>query len=111
VNRQQLEHVIQAIGTRFSIDYFYVIGSSAILAAADAPAESVVITRDVDVIPNIDSPEALQKKADQIDFVMGECSDFDEEFGYYAQGVDFSTPTYAPPGWQGRLRQDTCRSN
>lgn len=39
---------------------------------------------------------------DQIDFVLGEASEFDVEHGVYAQAVDDSTVTYAPVGWKNR---------
>jgi hypothetical protein len=35
-------------------------------------------------------------------FVLGEASDFDAEYGYYAQGVTSSTPIYAPADWKAR---------
>ena len=43
-----------------------------------------------------------ERLADQISFVLGEASPFDEEYGYHAQGVSFKTPTYAPRNWQFR---------
>ena len=43
-----------------------------------------------------------ERLADQISFVLGEASPFDEEYGYHAQGVSFKTPTYAPRNWQSR---------
>lgn len=102
MTRRQLEHVIVEIGERFGLDYFYVVGASAVLAVAASPDEDLVLTRDVDVIPNLQQPKSVQEMADRIDFVLGEGSDFEREFGYYAQGVDFSTPTYAPTGWRAR---------
>ena len=53
---------------------------------------------DVDVIP----PNDDERRADRISFVLGEASDFDIEYGYYAQGVTSSTPTYAPNDWKAR---------
>lgn len=40
--------------------------------------------------------------ADQISFVLGEASDFEAEYGYYAQGVTTRTPTFAPRDWMLR---------
>lgn len=97
--RDQLQHVILEIGRRFDLTEFYIIGSSAILAALPNPPEgALTATRDVDIIPPNDD-EAL---ADRISFVLGEASDFDAEYGYYAQGVTSRTPTFAPAGWQRR---------
>jgi hypothetical protein len=103
VNRDQLEHVIREVGRRTGLEYFYIIGSSAILATLPKPIDAVLYkSRDVDVIPapkDISKTEAL---ADQLDWVLGEGSDFEIEHGYYVQGVTQTTPTYAPHGWEAR---------
>ena len=97
--RSQLQHVILEIGTRFDIEEFHVIGSAAILAVLPNPPEGeLTATRDVDVIP----PNDDERLADRISFVLGEASDFDLEYGYYAQGVTSSTSTYAPTDWKSR---------
>jgi hypothetical protein len=36
----------------------------------------------------------------QISVVLGEASDFDSEYGYYAEGVTSKTPTFAPRDWK-----------
>lgn len=95
----QLQHVILEIGRRFDIDEFHIIGSAAILAALPNPPEgALTATRDVDVIP----PNDDERLADRISFVLGEASDFDAEYGYYAQGVTSYTPRFAPPDWMTR---------
>jgi hypothetical protein len=63
------------------------------------PEGALTMTRDVDIIPPGDDDERL---ADEISFVLGEASHFDEEYGYHAQGVSFKTPTYAPRNWRSR---------
>jgi hypothetical protein len=95
----QLQHVILEIGRRFDIDEFHIIGSAAILAVLPVPPEgALTATRDVDVIP----PNDDERLADRISFVLGEASDFDAEYGYYAQGVTSLTPTFAPRDWKSR---------
>ena len=100
MNRKQLEYAIREVGRRLKLDYFYVIGSAAVFASIpNAVDAAVTATRDVDVIPapvDVSKTEAL---ADQIDFVLGEGSDFDNENGFYIQGVDDSTPAFAPKNW------------
>ena len=97
--RSQLQHVILEIGRRFGLRDFYIIGSAAILAVLPHPPEgALTATRDVDIVP----PDDDERLADQISFVLGEASDFDSEYGYYAQGVTSETPTYAPSGWMAR---------
>ncbi len=99
MRRDQLQHVIFEIGTRFALTEFYIIGSAAILAALpEPPPGALTATRDVDIIPLTDD----QKIADQISFVIGEASDFDLAHGYYAQGVSEATPTFAPRNWKSR---------
>ena len=98
--RNQLLHVILELGERFGLKGVFVVGSAAILAAMPEPPDgALTATRDVDVIPPDDEHERV---ADQISFVIGEASPFDEEYGYYAQGVSLRTPTYAPRDWQSR---------
>ncbi len=97
--RSQLQHVILEIGRRFDLRDFYIIGSAAILAVLPNPPEgALTATRDVDVVP-LDDDEDV---SDRISFVLGEASEFDFEYGYYAQGVTSETPAYAPSGWMER---------
>lgn len=97
--RTQLQHVILEIGRRFGLTEVYIIGSAAILAALpNPPAGVLTATRDVDVIP----PDDDAQLADRISFVLGEASDFDARYGYYAQGVTSATPAYAPRDWRER---------
>jgi len=99
MNLHQLRHVILEVGERFGVDLVYVVGSSAIFATLPAASDSALTaTRDVDLA----LPPAAPVSADQIEFVMGEGSDFDAAYGYYAQGVDLGTPKFAPAGWQDR---------
>lgn len=95
----QLQHVILEIGRRVDIDECHIIGSAAILAALPNPPDgALTATRDVDVIP----PNDDERLADRISFVLGEASDFDAEYGYYAQGVTSRTPMFAPADWMSR---------
>ena len=97
--RSQLQHVIFEIGRRFDLHDFHIIGSAAILAVLPNPPEgALTATRDVDIV----TPNDDERLADRISFVLGEASDFDFEFGYYAQGVTSETPAYAPSGWMVR---------
>jgi len=100
MRRRELQHVILEVGRRFNLKEVFIIGSAAILATMPEPPEgALTMTRDVDIIPPGDDDGRL---ADQISFVLGEASPFDEEYGYHAQGVSFKTPRYAPRNWQSR---------
>lgn len=99
MQRHQLQHVILEIGRRFDLRDIYIVGSAALLAALpDPPPGSLTATRDVDVIP----PGDDEQLADRISLVLGEASDFDIEYGYYAQGVSLRTPAFAPADWRAR---------
>jgi hypothetical protein len=65
---------------------------------ANPPEGALTATRGVDVIP----PNADERLADRISFVLGEASELDAEYGHYAQGVTSETPTYAPGAWMAR---------
>lgn len=95
----QLRHVILELGERFDLKLVYVVGSSAVFASLPSATDAALTaTRDVDLALPPDDP----LPPDQIEFVLGEGSDFDATHGYYAQAVDLQTPRYAPAGWQAR---------
>lgn len=98
MKREQLEHLIRAAGSVSGSRRLIVVGSQSILAQHpyDAPPRAT-LSREADLIP-IDVPDAT----DVISGVLGELSDFDQTFGYHADGVDLSTATL-PEGWQTRL--------
>lgn len=99
MKRSQLEHVILEIGRRNDLEYFFIVGSAAILAfLPDPPEGALTATRDVDVIP----PEDDDALADRLSWVLGEGSEFEIEHGYYVQGVSWSTPQFAPRDWHLR---------
>lgn len=97
MTREQLEHLLRAAGAVTDQDRLVVIGSQAILGQfPDAPPETL-LSMEADLIP-IDDPD----KWNLIDGVLGEGSPFHETFGYYADGVEESTPVL-PGGWKDRL--------
>jgi hypothetical protein len=97
MEREQLEHVLRAAAAITREDEFVVIGSQSILGAVpDAPAD-MKMSREVDLYP-LHRPEL----ADLIDGALGEASQFDDTFGYYAQGVGPETAVI-PVGWKERL--------
>lgn len=105
MNRQQLEHVIEEVGRRTGMEYFYVIGAAAVLAVLPEPSEAALVqTRDVDIIPGINDPKEEDRIANQIDWVLGEGSEFEIEHQYYAQGLSRASPRYAPSDWMLRAR-------
>lgn len=105
MTRRQLEHIVEEIGRRTGLEYFYIVGTSAILAEFTDPDDPVLIrSRDVDVIPGIPDPVQDARLADRLDWLLGEGSDFELEHHYYVQGISMATPRFAPKDWQLRAR-------
>jgi len=101
MNRAALEHLLRAAAAITGEQQFYVVGTAAIVAALvdgmSAP-ETLTRSREADLIPASGSLRSI----DLIDGALGQDSTFDGTFGYYADGVEFSTVTFAPDGWRQR---------
>jgi hypothetical protein len=101
MNRAALEHLLRAAAAITGESTFYVVGTAAIVPSLDSAKnlpDAVVRSREADLIP----ASASARSIDLIDGALGQDSTFDGTFGYYADGVDFSTVTYAPQGWRDR---------
>ena len=97
MTRPQLEHIIRAAGTIADDDDVVVIGSQAILGEfPDAPGEFLVSNEAVVF------PRSRVERSDLIDATIGEGSPFQNSFGYYAHGVDYTTAVL-PERWRNRL--------
>jgi hypothetical protein len=97
MTRAQLEHIVRASGAITDEQTILVLGSQSILGSFPTPPEPLTVSREADVCP-MRSPE----KADLISGAIGEISQFDSTFGYYAHGL----PPEAcplPKGWEDRL--------
>ena len=102
MNREALEHLLRAAAALTGESTFYVVGSAAILPwlpAHTAVPEVVVRSREADLIPVSGSTRSI----DLIDGALGLDSTFDGTFGYYADGVELATVSYAPEGWRDRV--------
>jgi hypothetical protein len=97
VRREQFEHVIAAAAIVSGEREIVVIGSQAILGSIDEPPEGMLFSMEVDVYPRND-PE----KAVGIDGSLGDGSQFQSTYGFYAHGVGPETAR-APAGWEERL--------
>ncbi len=97
MKRHEIEHLIRAAGAITDSNEIIVIGSQSILGLYPDAPESLLKSREADLIP-------IQhlEHTDLIDGVIGELSPFDETFGYYADGVD-KTTAILPDGWENRL--------
>jgi hypothetical protein len=99
MNREDLEHLIRAAAEVTGEYEFVIVGSQSVLGpTADAPPE-LRMSAEADMYP-LNAPE----KADRIEGVLGEGSQFHTTFGYYAQAVGPETAVL-PEGWRDRLRR------
>lgn len=115
MNLEQLQHVIRAASRVVGVPDVVVIGSQALLGTfRDAAALPIEATRSREAdlafdpeIARLGDDASPSDLADQIDGALGEHSQFDAMYGYYAQGVEVTTAVLAP-GWRGRLVPLIC---
>lgn len=96
MTREQLEHVIRAAAAITKELSFVVIGSQAVLLPYPDAHPDLLVSRELDLYPAM-APE----KSDLIEGAIGALSQFDETFGYYADGVSPETAVM-PPDWMDR---------
>ena len=122
MNRNELEHIIRAVGEIAGVEKVIILGSQSILGQFPKFQELVsqedyselsltnqsheVLFRSIEV--DIIIPES-EEKPEIVDAAIGELSSFHDTFGYYVQGVDYST-SKLPKGWKDRL-VEICNEN
>lgn len=97
MKRKDLEHLIRVAAAITNEYEIVVVGSQSILGAVPNAPESLLLSMEADVYP-LHRPDL----ADLIDGAIGELSPFEEQFGYYAQGVGPETAVL-PDGWKDRV--------
>jgi hypothetical protein len=96
MTREQLEHVIRAAAAITNEHSFVVIGSQAVLLPYPDAHPDLRVSRELDLYPAM-APE----KSDLIEGAIGALSQFEETFGYYADGVSPDTAVM-PADWMDR---------
>jgi hypothetical protein len=97
MTRAQLEHLVRAAGAITDERDILVLGSQSVLGTWPSPPPPLDVSREADVCP-LRAPE----KADLISGAIGEISQFDATFGYYAHGLP-PAACPLPTGWEQRL--------
>jgi hypothetical protein len=97
VRKADFDHVIAVAASITGEDEIVVIGSQAILGSVEEPPEEMARSIEADVYPR-----AAPAKAEQIDGAVGDGSQFQATYGFYAHGVGPETAK-APAGWEERL--------
>lgn len=96
MNRKQFDHLIGAAANVIELDEFVVIGSQAVLGAVPEVPESMLVSMEADVYPLQDPARAIE-----VDGAIGDGSQFQRTYGYYAHGVGPETAKL-PQGWEAR---------
>lgn len=97
MRREELEHLIRSAAAITDQHEIVVIRSQSILGALPDAPDFFLRSMEADLYP-LHAPEL----ADLIDGSIGELSPFQENFGYYAQGVGPETAVFTAD-WQQRL--------
>ena len=104
MNRNELEHIIRAVGEIAGVEKVIILGSQSILGQFPNFPDMVsqedysefyltnqsheILFRSIEV--DIIIPES-EEKTEIVDAAIGELSSLHDSFGYYVQGVDYST--------------------
>ena len=96
MTRDQLEHVIRAAAAVTKERSFVVIGSQAVLLPYPDAHPDLLVSRELDL-----NPAMAPEKSDRIEGAIGALSQFDESFGYCADGVSPDTAVM-PADWMDR---------
>ena len=97
MKRTDLEHILRASKGTTGETEFIVIGSQAILGAFPDAPRALRESMEADIYPRF-RPDL----SESIEGSLGRYSQFDQTFGYYADGVSPNTATL-PKGWEERL--------
>ncbi len=97
MRRHELEHRIRAAAAITNQVEIVVIGSQSIPGALPDAPDFLLRSMEADMYP-LQRPDL----ADVIDGAIGELSPFEDQFGYYAQGVGPQTAVL-PDGWESRM--------
>jgi hypothetical protein len=96
MKKQQVDHVLRAAGRITGEKQFIIIGSQSLHGKYPDLADDIVRSAEVDLIA-----KRGPSRTEWLN-VIGQDSEFHEEFGYYADLVDETTATL-PKGWKSRL--------
>jgi len=97
MNRDDIDRLLVEARRVTNHGDYVIIGSLSVLGAVAQPPESMTQSIDVDLYPKNDPG-----RASEIADALGEGSEFEETFEYYADAVSPKLPTL-PEGWDDRL--------
>lgn len=97
MRKADFDHVIASAAVICGEEEIVVIGSQSIWGSVEDPPEAILRSLEADIYPRRDP-----SRAEEIDGLMGDGSQFQRTYGYYAHGVGPETAK-APAGWEQRL--------
>ena len=101
LKRTEVAHIVRAAAAITTQRVFVLVGTGAVIAQVkDMPLE-MMRTRELDI--QVPDDEAGRRTADLIDGSIGEGSQFDATFGYYAHAIPEGT-AQLPTGWRERAK-------
>jgi hypothetical protein len=106
VRREEFEHVIGAAANITGQDEFVVIGSQAMLGTHPSAPASMLVSLEVDIYP-LHEPA----QADAIDGALGDGSQFQRTYGYYAHELGRKRPRPRPAGRPVFSQYGWCRAS
>jgi len=97
VRKADFDHVVASAALICGEEEIVVIGSQSIWGSLEDPPKEMLRSLEADIYPRRDP-----SRAEEIDGQLGDGSQFQLTYGYYAHGVGPETAK-APAGWEERL--------
>jgi hypothetical protein len=104
MTRERLDHLLRAAGAHTGQKTFVLVGSAAIFAWEALVPPRMAMSREIDIFAFDVSPEDAERIADELDGDLGQASQFDQQFGYYCDGVEPQT-AILPLDWRDRAKE------
>lgn len=99
LRKQDIAHLLRAAAAVTRCSVFVMVGTGAVIARVPRLPLDLMLTREIDIYP-LDTNDA-ESISTLIDGTIGEGSQFDVTFGYYAHGVGERTACL-PDDWRDR---------
>ena len=102
LKKAQIEHLIRSAAAITGQKTFVMVGTGAVIAQLKNVPLTMTRTRGIDI--HADAATDLDAVSLLIDGTIGEGSQFDETFGYYAHGIEEGTACL-PDDWRTRAKR------
>jgi hypothetical protein len=103
MNVARIEHILRAAGDATGQTDFVLVGSAAIFLWVTVVPDTMAMTREADIYAPVPDSAEAERIASELDAILGHSSPFDNEYGYYCDGVGPDT-ALLPTSWQDRAK-------